>query len=192
MNPVCFKPGQYMNLFVDTEKRPYIPITYNGNIIKFCIKSYDSVSSSQRLTSLYTKDKVVYLKGAFGNKYYNPSDDALICNSSTIKETTVLMFSCGTGITPFYSILSNLNTNTRYNFKLFASFRTSDEAHLTSGLSSDVDLFISMDGNRITADIITKHIVSLEDVIVLICGTTGYNNMVTEICHKYGKMYYIF
>jgi len=191
-NPICFKPGQYMNLFVDTEKRPYTPIYYNGNIMKFCIKSYHLGSFSQQLTSLYTQDRIIYLKGAFGNKYYNIYDDALVCNNSEITSKNILMFSCGTGITPFYSILTNIRPNTRYHFKLLASFRTGDDAYLTNGLNCDMQLFISMNGNKITQEYVIEQICKLQDVVVLICGTTAYNNMVIEACQKYDKIHYLF
>ena len=44
---LSFKPGQYVNLFVDTEKKPYTPIKYNNDILTFLIKSYDKRFSNK-------------------------------------------------------------------------------------------------------------------------------------------------
>jgi len=102
-----YEPGhQYVNLFVDREKKPYTPIKYNNDVMTFSIKYYDK-RFSNKLTDLYIKDKVVYCKGAFGNNFYDPLLDSFICNNKEITKHNILMLSCGTGITPFYSLLTS-------------------------------------------------------------------------------------
>jgi len=193
VNRLDFKPGQYINLFVDNDKRPYTPIHYDNNIAKFCIKSYQSGTFSNRMTELYTENKVIYYKGSFGTKYYIPESDTLICNNQPVVLKNVIMFSCGTGITPFYSILTNVQPNTKYNFKLFASFRHREEAVLVNDFEKHTKLYISSEGNRMTAaecsDIVSNYGSS---TIVLVCGTREYNGMIINECACKNVLSYVF
>jgi NAD(P)H-flavin reductase len=145
-NKMDFKPGQYVNLFIDTEKRPYTPINYLDNQMEFYIKKYKN-GFSERLCDLYCKDKVVYIKGPFGNKYYDPLTNRIMVDKKILETKNIVMFSCGTGITPFYSIIKNIKSN-YYNIRLCASFKTNEDAFLTNQLDCEKYLFIQ---NRIVS-----------------------------------------
>jgi ferredoxin-NADP reductase len=145
------------------------------------------------MTELYTENKVIYYKGSFGTKYYIPESDTLICNNQPVVLKNVIMFSCGTGITPFYSILTNVQPNTKYNFKLFASFRHREEAVLVNDFEKHTKLYISSEGNRMTAaecsDIVSNYGSS---TIVLVCGTREYNGMIINECAGKNVLSYVF
>ncbi len=46
------------------------------------------------------------------------------------------MFSCGTGITPFYSMIMNLNNKTKYNIYLYSSFKSPNQSYLFDNLNN--------------------------------------------------------
>ena len=115
----------------------------------FLIKSYDK-RFSNKLTELYIKDKVVYCKGAFGNNFYDPLLDSLICNNTEITKHNIVMLSCGTGITQFSSILTSLHPNSRFTFKLCASFRDKEDAYLANDIQETSEVYLSCDGNKLS------------------------------------------
>ena len=55
-----------------------------------------------------------------------------------------------------------------------------------------IRLYIANKGNKITEEHITEQFVKLQDVVVLICGTISYSNMVIDTCQECGKEYYVF
>jgi NAD(P)H-flavin reductase len=190
--PIDFKPGQYINLFIDKEKKPYTPIYYKDNTLRFFIKSYESGSFSNRLTSLYSKDKVIYAKGGFGNKLYLSETDNLICNDIVIQNRNIIMICNGTAITPFYSILTNLHPKTKYNFKLFASFRTRDDAYLIHDVKEYTEAFVASENKKLSQIIVHSIISDHEDPVVLICGTVSFVAMVQDTCKELKQRYHIF
>ena len=188
--PITFNAGQYVNLFIDREKRPYTPIYYKDDIIKFFIKAYGKGTFSNNLTKLYIRDKVIYVKGAFGSTYYNHMNDKLICSTKEFDRINVVMFPCGTGITRFYSILSNIS-KTKYDFKLHASFRNRHDAYLARSIEQYTTLYISDDGNRLNENKARAIIYSNLQSMVLICGTVSYSDMIARICQSLKVAYVI-
>jgi NAD(P)H-flavin reductase len=98
----------------------------------------------------------------------------------------------GTAITPFYSILTNLHPKTKYNFKLFASFRTRDDAYLIHDVKEYTEAFIASENNKLNQTIVHSIISDHEDPVVLICGTVSFVAMVQETCKELKKRYHIF
>jgi NAD(P)H-flavin reductase len=179
-NDFDFHPGQYFNLFVDTEKRPYTPINVKEQTLEFLIKNYKNGAISPKICKYYCNQGDVNVLGPFGNKYYVPDKDTLMINGSEIQTQNILMFCCGTGITPFYSILSNLSPNTKYQMKLFCSFKSKKESFLIDNLPIKPKLFLSDINNKIDKvqiqKILKKYIP--EKTCILICGTENYQKMV--------------
>ena len=115
-----FKPGMYFNLFFDNKKRPYSPIEYvkksrspnmkcadtDADIIKFLIKRVDNGEVSPNICDKYLVNNTIFLKGPFGRKYYDPSPNvkSFVCDGKVITSKHIVMCSCGSGITPFYSM----------------------------------------------------------------------------------------
>ena len=102
------------------------------------------------------------------------------------------MLSCGTGITPFYSILTNLHPNSRYTFELFASFRNKEDAYLANDIQGTSQVYLSCEGNKITTDIVKAIITEIEEPVVLICGTHGYTTMIQQVCEENQTEYFVF
>ena len=182
-----FHPGQYFNLFVDTEKRPYTPIFVNGTIMEFLIKNYENGAISPKICKYYCKQSDMNVLGPFGNKYYIPDKDALMINGSEVTNQNILMFCCGTGITPFYSILTNLSSNTKYQMKLFCSFKSKKDTFLVDKLPNKPKLFLSNKDHRLNPKRIGKILkrYNPEETSVLICGTKGYQDMVESAVKEY-------
>jgi NAD(P)H-flavin reductase len=178
-NKVEYKPGQYFNLYIDKEKRPYTPIHFNieNNTIEFLIKDYGNNKISQRICAL-KKDMCIHLDGPFGNNYYDKERDNLFINETIINKKNILMFYCGTGITPFYSILKNITENTKYNFKLFGSLHNKSDNVFTN-----IKQKIFYSDNKLTPKKINKIIgkYNSDDTVILLCGTENYNNMILTI-----------
>jgi predicted ferric reductase len=92
------------------------------------------------------------------------------------------MFSCGTGITPFYYILSNMPATSRYNCLLNASFRSKNDALLVDKLTNTkINLFFSEENNKLTEEKAKEIIDSFDDKLVLVCGTKSFNDMISHI-----------
>jgi ferredoxin-NADP reductase len=87
------------------------------------------------------------------------------------------MFYCGTGITPFYSILKNLNKNTKYNFKVFGSLKNKNE-----NILNDIKQKIFYSTNKLTSKKIKKIVKKYSplDTTILLCGSESYNNLVSD------------
>lgn len=86
-NKIKYKPGQYFNLYIDKEKRPYTPIHFNveNNTIEFLIKDYGNNKISQRICA-FKKDMCIHLDGPFGNNYYDKETDNLFINETIINK----------------------------------------------------------------------------------------------------------
>ena len=186
-NDFDFHPGQYFNLFVTTEKRSYTPIFVDGTIMEFLIKNYENGALSPKICKHYCKHSDVNVLGPFGKNYYVPDKDALMINGSEIQTQNILMFCCGTGITPFYSILTNLSSNTKYQMKLFCSFKSKKDTFLVDKLPNKPKLFLSNKDHRLNPKRIGKILkrYNPEETSVLVCGTEGYQNMVESAVKEY-------
>jgi len=173
-----YNPGQYFNLYVDKEKRPYTPIHYDkvNNTIQFLIKDYGGDKISGKICNL-TKDMCIHLDGPFGKKYYNKELDALHIHDNLITKQNILMFYCGTGVTPFYSIVQNLNKETKYTFKLFGSLNNKNE-HCFPNIKQKIFYTNQKLTPKRVNKIITKY--DPQNTIVLLCGTENYNLMITD------------
>jgi ferredoxin-NADP reductase len=175
-NKVEYKSGQYFNLYIDKEKRPYTPIHFNieNNTVEFLIKDYENNKVSEKICAL-KKSMCIHLDGPFGNNYYDKEADHLFINETQINKKNILMFYCGTGITPFYSILQHVNKKTKYNFKLFGSLHNKSENCFTH-----IKQKIFYSENKLTPEKINKILCKYtsDDTIILLCGIENYNNMI--------------
>ena len=178
--PVEFYPGQYIAFYIGNVKRAYTPIhiDYSTNILTFLIKSYPNGELSNKICNTYKPDTRVILKGPWGNNYYDEDTDIFKCNNKIILNRDILMFACGTGITPFYSIITNLCRYTKYNVSLYASFKTRADV-----LLNDIEMttFISDENNRLTAEKIYNITSKYLDAIVCVCGTESYMDLFKNI-----------
>ena len=176
-----FKPGQYYNIYVGTEKRPYTPIYYDDSNLEFLIKRYNDGEISPKICDFFVKDSLVNIQGPFGNKYYDRTNDLLVIGGNDKVTQRVLMFCCGTGITPFYSILTNLAENTKYKFNIYASFRSKKENFLIDDIPDKAacnTCFYSEDNDRLTEDKVKEIAANHNESVILICGTDNYNKMI--------------
>jgi NAD(P)H-flavin reductase len=177
-NPVEYKPGQYFNLYIDKEKRPYTPIDYDAsnNSIQFFIKDYENNKLSEKICA-FKNDMCIHVDGSFGNNYYDKDSDLLIFNHKEISSKHILMFYCGTGITPFYSILNNIKSNTKYKFKLFGSLNNESENYLKF---KNIKQKIFYSSNKLTPKKVNKILSKYcsDNTTILLCGSEGYNNMI--------------
>jgi ferredoxin-NADP reductase/lipid-A-disaccharide synthase-like uncharacterized protein len=110
-----YKPGMYFNLYFDTKKRPYTPVEYaattgggggGGDRATFLIKRVETGEVSPLICDKYLVNQTVFVKGPFGMKYYDPSPgvESFVCDTVKISAKYIVMCSCGSGITPFYSM----------------------------------------------------------------------------------------
>lgn len=177
-NNISYLPGQYINLYIDKEKKPYTPIKNNKdeNTISFLIKNYKNNKVSEKICSL--KEKMcIHLEGPFGNNYYDKEKDLFIYNNNPIIHTDILMFYCGTGITPFYSILTNLHSQSKYKCKLFGSLKKKDENYLI------IKQKIFYSDNKLTFQKINKILQRYDskNTTLLVCGSESYNKLFLDI-----------
>jgi NAD(P)H-flavin reductase len=175
---VDYKTGQYFNLYIDKNKRPYTPIHFNAenNTIDFLIKDYGNNKISEKICEM--KEKMcIHLEGPFGNNYYDKDSDSLIINNQEINKRNILMFYCGTGVTPFYSILQDVNKNSKYKFKLFGSLHNKSENNFTN-----IKQKIFYSNKKFTPKrlkkIISKY--NSDNTVIVLCGTDNYNNMIID------------
>ena len=177
-NSFDYKHGQYFNLYIDKEKRPYTPIGYDAsnNSIQFFIKDYENNKISEKICAL-KNDMCIHVDGPFGHNYYDKDTDLLMYNNKEINSKIILMFYCGTGITPFYSILKNINSNTKYKFKVFGSLVSDSENYL-----KDIKQKIFYSHSKLTPKKVQKILGKYcrKDTTILLCGSEGYNNMITD------------
>jgi ferredoxin-NADP reductase len=139
-----YKPGMYFNLYFDTLKRPYTPVEFEfecgttltpGDTATFLIKRTHGGEVSPLLCDKYRVNQTVFIKGPFGRKYYDPSPgvQSFICDGKKIDTPIILMCSCGSGITPFYSMgMSWLKCGhfDRHQIHFLSSYRDREDAIL--------------------------------------------------------------
>jgi ferredoxin-NADP reductase len=213
-----YKPGMYFNLYFDTKKRPYTPVEYTectstndsnsgGDTATFLIKRVPNGEVSPLLCDKYLVNQTVFVKGPFGVRYYDPSPDvrSFVSDTNKIHAKYILMFSCGSGITPFYSMglawikdrqSECQNNKQRQEIHYLSSYRTRDDAILRIPVSAaDVvkeTLFISEENTKLTPTTLIDYLTTIiensdqtntpEDVVVFICGTPAYSQMIKESC----------
>lgn len=179
-----FNPGQYFNIFSDGVKRPYTPISIEGKNIKFLIKNYKNGEISPKICNS-PENKEIIILGPFGKNYYNKDKDIMIVNGKEINTQNILMFSCGTGITPFYSIITNLCENTKYKIRLFCSFRSKKDIFLADKIKSK--LFLSDKNKRLNPERVKKILKKYDsqNTTIFVCGTESYQEMIMSTTEKY-------
>jgi NAD(P)H-flavin reductase len=198
-----YKPGMYFNLYFDTKKRPYTPIEYNhNNTIKFLIKRVDRGEVSPVICDKYLANNTIFIKGPFGRKYYDPAPtvQSFICDGNVITAKHIVLCSCGSGITPLYSMgvaWAKDHRTTVKNQKLhfMSSYATSNDAILTlttNKMDNIIEkLFISQENNKLTPSVLIEYINDLNNdgggggdggVVVFTCGTINYNQMISDCC----------
>ena len=210
-----YKPGMYFNLYFDTKKRPYTPVEYTtpesrdtiGNIATFLIKRMPNGEVSPLICDKYLVNQTVFVKGPFGRKYYDPSTDirSFVCDGVNIGAKFIVMCSCGSGITPLYSMgvawLQDRQhrevRDDREELHYLSSYRTRGDAVLrvdstTSTTSTDAvkeRLFISDENTKLTPATLIDYLTGIidspnqpEDIAVFICGTPAYSQMVKDCC----------
>ena len=183
--PAMYRPGQYFNIYFDCEKRPYTPIGMqkDNRNLSFAIKNCDGQTVSGGICKYFNEGKPIAITGPFGKKYYDAEKDEILCDGKPIKERNVLMFCCGTGVTPFESMLCSMKERrTEYKCKLFCSFHSKEGAVCLRRLKAKPQLFLSSGGSRLDTNSLEKQFShrSLNKTCVLICGTPSYNKLVSD------------
>jgi ferredoxin-NADP reductase len=206
-----YKPGMYFNLYFDTKKRPYTPVEYtmagdsDSDTATFLIKRVPNGEVSPLLCDKYLVNQTVFIKGPFGVKYYDPSPEcaSFVCDTNKICAKYIVMCSCGSGITPFYSMgVAWIKDIERYcnegkshqELHYISSYRTREDALLRVPVSEHIKekLYISSENTKLTPTLLIDYLTGMienteqtntpEDVVVFICGTPAYSQMVKDSC----------
>jgi len=207
-----YRPGMYFNLYFDTKKRPYTPVEYtagiyDGNTVTatdtatFLVKRVSNGEVSPLICDKYFVNQTLFVKGPFGVKYYDPSFGIMsfICDRTKINAKYILMCSCGSGITPFYSmgiawVKDQLLHTTRQELHYLSSYHTREDAILRVPISEQVkeQMYITDEHTKLTPTILIDYLTTIiedpaqtnipEDIVVFICGTQGYSQMIKETC----------
>jgi ferredoxin-NADP reductase len=204
-----YKPGMYFNLYFDTKKRPYTPVEYTmntdegtlkGDTATFLIKRVQTGEVSPLICDKYLVNQTVFVKGPFGVRYYDPSPDvrSFVCDTSLIHAKHVVMCSCGSGITPFYSMglawINDRTSHTRQEIHYLSSYRTREDAILRVPISDRINeqLYISEENMKLTPAVLIEYLTNIiedpdqtntpEDITVFICGTPAYSQMIKDAC----------
>jgi ferredoxin-NADP reductase len=201
----------YFNLYFDTKKRPYTPVEYMtpdsrdtiGDIATFLIKRMPNGEVSPLICDKYLVKQTVFVKGPFGRKYYDPSPDvrSFVCDGVTIGAKFIVMCSCGSGITPLYSMgvawfqdrQRREVRDDRQELHYLSSYRTRGDVvlHVDSTSTDAVKerLFISDEKTKLTPATLIDYLTGIidspnrpEDIAVFICGTPAYSQMVKDCC----------
>ena len=213
-----YRPGMYFNLYFDTKKRPYTPVEYTtstsdststststsgGDTATFLIKRVQNGEVSPLLCDKYLVNQTVFVKGPFGMRYYDPSPDvtSFVCDTHKIHAKHIIMCSCGSGITPFYSMgiawvqdHAPQDRQDRQTLHYLSSYRTREDAILRVPISERIkeQLYISDENTRVSPTTLIDYLTSIiehpdetntpEDIAVFICGTMAYTQMVKDSC----------
>ena len=207
-----YRPGMYFNLYFDTSKRPYTPIEIEteaeaggGDKATFLVKRVDGGEVSPMICDKYIENQTVFVKGPFGRKYYDIGNNGFMCDGQQVAAKIVIMFSCGSGITPFYSMgsawIKNENRPEKeQELHYMSSYRTRDDAILrVTGTGIQEKMFISSENSKLTPMGIIDYFASLVnpvtttretiirpgDIAVFICGTRQYSQMVKDSSSVY-------
>ena len=218
-----YKPGMYFNLYFDTKKRPYTPVEYtaasshaaaDAAAATFLIKRMPNGEVSPLICDKYLVNQTVFVKGPFGRKYYDASPNvrSFVCDDVQIRAKLIVMCSCGSGITPLYSMGVAWLQNRQHRdddqddqddqeLHYLSSYRTREDAVLRIG-SRTTDtppptavkerLFISDENTKLTPATLIDYLTGIidspdetnrpQDIAVFICGTPAYSQMVKETC----------
>jgi hypothetical protein len=206
-----YKPGMYFNLYFDTMKRSYTPVEYitsssttDGDVATFLIKRVQNGEVSPLICDKYLVNQPVFIKGPFGMKYYDSSSDvrSFMCDTNKITAKYIVMCSCGSGITPFYSMgiawVKDNDSDRRQELHYLSSYHLREDAVLrispseTSNSIIKECLYISDENNRLTPTALIDYLNGIiedpdqtnapEDVVVFICGTPAYSQMIKDTC----------
>lgn len=219
----AYKPGMYFNLYYDTKKRPYTPVEYasgaDGDVATFLIKRVPGGEVSPLLCDKYIMNQTIFVKGPFGRKYYDPSPDvtAFMCNDVKITSKVIVMCSCGSGITPLYSMgvawsRDVSSRSQKQELHYLSSYRTradavisvvKDSGSIDNNYNDDTDrgvirerLFISSENTKMAPAALIEYLSTLvegtsdvapKDVAVFICGTPSYSQMVKDSCAIFSR-----
>ena len=190
-----YRPGMYFNLYFDTKKRPYTPVEYTsntdegslqGDTATFLIKRVQNGEVSPLICDKYLVNQTVFVKGPFGVRYYDPSPDvrSFVSDTNKIHAKYILMCSCGSGITPLYSMglawikdrqRDCQNNKLRQEIHYLSSYRTRDDAILRIPVSTDTNsattasiedivketLFISEEKTKLTPTTFIDYLTSI-------------------------------
>jgi ferredoxin-NADP reductase len=212
-----YKPGMYFNLYFDTKKRPYTPIELSSDITSsskgdtatFLIKRTPNGEVSPNICDKYLINQTVYVKGPFGRKYYDTSPEvkSFVCDTIKITAKYIVMCSCGSGITPFYSMgiawsnddITQQSSDDKRVQELhyISSYRTREDALLRVSLKTNnvhvkERLFISNENTKLTPATLIDYLTDIienpdetntpHDIAVFICGTPAYSQMIKDAC----------
>ncbi len=201
-----YKPGMYFNLYFDTKKRPYTPVEYTAassdaaaDAATFLIKRMPNGEVSPLICDKYLVNQTVFVKGPFGRKYYDASPNirSFVCDDVQIRAKFIVMCSCGSGITPLYSMgvawLQNRQDHDDQELHYLSSYRTREDAVLRiSPATVKERLFISDENTKLTPATLIDYLTGIidspdgpnrpDDIVVFICGTPAYSQMVKDTC----------
>ena len=194
---IDLKCGQHLICYNGELQRKYTPIQASNNAFELIVKVYDVGGMSAYLNSLQIGDRLT-VSDPVGNKIY--CGDGVFSNLDN-KVKRIIMICAGTGITPMYPILQKINQNCEHiSVSVLYVNKTKNDILLQDELerfcleSSNIKIQYSF--TRLEDDIqpplltgrpTREMIMGLGECdIALICGPTGFNNSVNEICNELG------
>ncbi|XP_023245078.1 NADH-cytochrome b5 reductase-like [Copidosoma floridanum] len=200
---IFLSPSQHVMIKLDTVTKPYTPISWSRKSIKLLIKLYSNGKASNYVKKLKVHDELS-IRGPYGEFKYQ---------RNSYKH--ILMLSIGSGIAAMYPLASSIvqddledtKINMTVGFRSFSHVPLNDELRLLSDYwNFECTLYLSQEStanmtginivsNRLNGDIIRGILnsYSSESCLILICGTTEFNETVEKIVvEKEFSHYHVF
>lgn len=197
VHKIELKCGQHLICYNGEMHRKYTPIQASNNAFELIVKVYDVGGMSAYLNSLQIGDRLT-VSEPVGNKIY--CGNGVFSNLDN-KVKRMIMICAGTGITPMYPILKKINESCEnicvsvlYVNKTKNDVLLQDELDRICLESSNIKIQYSF--TRLEDEVqspLLQGRPTLEMIkglgncdLALICGPTGFNNSVDEICKELG------
>ncbi|XP_011495737.1 PREDICTED: NADH-cytochrome b5 reductase-like isoform X2 [Ceratosolen solmsi marchali] len=187
-------PSQYIMMKLFTTTKPYTPISWNRRSMNLLIKLYPSGEASTYVKQLNINDELL-IRGPYGNFNYSRNS-----------YKNIIMLSIGSGIAAFYPLaasivkdeLEDTKINMMLGFRFLSHVPLKDELRiLTDYWNFECTLYLSQGStanitglnivnSRINSKIIDRTLDSYspETTLILICGTTKFNEIMENFVQK--------
>lgn len=190
--------GQHIMCHLGDAQRKYTPIANKKGEFELVVKVYPNGKLSSHLNSMKIGDELL-ISGPYGRNIYNGNGEFSSATNSVVTNN-VLFICAGSGITPVYAILDNINKDAIYSNVLFVNKTENDII-----MHKELDEMCERNGNvknyyaltqpgdgwsglvgRPSATMITDIVGEERSAIVVICGSTEFNDGISKLCTDLG------